>query len=219
MIKILCVLLAASVPFIGLAQTVETLASISGQVVDEAGKAIPGASVLLSKQNEYVRDVSGHRVLSEPGYRKLIKADSVGSFQTAGIVAGTYRVCALTASPAELSGCTWEAVPFFQVLAGASVSGVRARVLKAVRVQFEVQDPLAKVSAPDRFGNVEPSRRLFIGATNGVFYRPAVQTPISGGRLYTVMVPLSQTIRPFIDTDLPLWDQGEHSRGVARAEH
>ena len=87
---------------------------IRGITLDESSKGIPHAKVIYHKLTTFTRDQFGHSKMADPGFSRIIIAESDGSFAMTQLAPGNYRVCAYGSEQGSIGNCQWDPTPVFQ---------------------------------------------------------------------------------------------------------
>ncbi len=192
----------ASVP--AFAQIAPAVGSISGTVIDDAGRPVPGAKLVYAKLTEHTRDQDGHQMVKDPGFAKAITAGQDGSFAFSGLPPGRYHVCAYGTQPTQVGSCDWGGVPVITLRADQSIQNVTRRIYEGAVVSIRVADPNGSIAVPDSKGRVARERRFFIGlSSQSGFYRPAARVSQSAtDHVFRIIIPRQMVARLFIDSEL-----------------
>jgi len=182
---------------------------ISGTVVDEAGRPVPGARLSYNKHAEYEPDSRGRRRVKDLGFSGAITAGADGSFTLAGLPAGTYGVCAIPAGTTQLGSCEWDPVSSTALAPGQSVQNVTRIIHDGTLLTIRVADPGGKVVLPDARGIVAVrERRFFVGVSSdsGLYRRADLLSNTPTEHIFQLKIPRRRTVRLFIDSDLTVTD-------------
>src|SRR5712692_3293707 len=115
---------------------------LTGSVVDDSGKPVAGARVLISRPppSGTPRFIAPP-VITGPLVATVV-ADVSGSFRADNLAPGQYIACAETTAPGFLDPCHWAAsAPGFTVSAGQTTSGVKIVMAKGAALRVHVDDP------------------------------------------------------------------------------
>jgi carboxypeptidase family protein len=158
--------------------------TISGTLVDAAGKAVSGVWVTALRTAPppvAVTDASG--------------AD--GGFVLSGLAAGEYRICAQSPDGKYLDPCWWSpplTMPATAIRSGETRSGIRLTLKSAATLKIRVDDPLGLLLGANS------GRDVFAGVITdaGVFRNAVVKARDSRERTLEVPIPFDTPVRLLI---------------------
>ncbi len=183
--------------------------TISGTVVDESSRPIPGAVVRYNNVRKFDRDAAGRLIPAGPVVSSGTRSAADGTFGATGLPAGSYYLCASGIRPNHLRSCEWGQPSLaLQLAAGQTLSGVTLRIVEGTLLIFRVRDVRAVIQDTAAGPPVNGRLPLFggnfrIGITAGTRYAQGnFVSQIGAVRSYTVAVPKFATVRLFLDTPL-----------------
>jgi hypothetical protein len=154
-------------PFIALVQSPAPSASISGTVIDEAGRPVPAARISYNKHTEHEPDSRWRPRIKELGFAATITSGPDGRFTITGLPGGTYGVCALASGATQLGSCEWDPVPSINLGPSQAAESITRIVHDGTLLTIRVADPSSRIVLPDSRGNVaQRGRRFFIGVSS-----------------------------------------------------
>lgn len=175
----------------------QTGAALEGIVRDETGTLVPNASVQIQRVRTIVRDQIGHIISQDALYSGESKTGSNGNFAFSSVPVGDYYVCAHSASAGYISNCDWNwSVPKTHVSSGSVVSGILLTITKGTIIQVDVSDPNARLTMGHHF---------YPGVMGRLGYYAAARLSSQNAaqRAYSVTIPKTETVRLFVDSDVP----------------
>jgi hypothetical protein len=168
----------------GFAQT----GSLSGSVLDDAGKAKPGVWVTAVR-------------ITVPPARATAATDKNGAFLLPGLPPGAYRICAQVPGGGFLDPCEWSDYTTsvrsaVNVLSGQTAAAVRIQLQSATALQVRIDDP-QKLLDP-----AHPERDVVVGVFSGAggFHLATIQSADAAGRLHQVWVPFDAPVKLHISS-------------------
>ncbi len=163
---------------------------ITGNVVDDGGAPIQGASVSASlwSSAKPVPFVAGRPPAFMPVSAKALTG-SKGEFQVDGLVAGKYYVCVEKPDSAILNPCLWADPPVsVDVEEGKAASGVSVVAAKGVSLNIRVQDAKGLLRANPAADDI----RVGTSHRQSLFIPGRVSGTDPAGRTMSVIVPRGQ---------------------------
>jgi hypothetical protein len=187
--------------------------SISGNVVDESGNPVAGATVHYSNAARTQRDKFGHSHLLEGRISSHVVTGKDGTFSISGIPASLYFLCADGVRTTQLGSCTWgKPATDVNLRSASSASGIRLVLTEGVTMTFNIQDNGAKIrdfaetpvvnGAPAERGNF----RIFVLAHPRAMSPARLVSAAGNVRQYSLTVPKSRDVQLLFDTQLSLND-------------
>jgi hypothetical protein len=176
--------------------------SISGTIVDEAGKPQPHVQVRCQKLNEFARDAGNRLVLRSPGFIKSVVAAEDGTFAIPDLPPGRYHLCAVGGRPTQLGSCEWGGVPVTHLAAGQDVKNLFRTIRDGALLTVRVRDPNGRIALPDSSGMAPPERRfnLELVSPTGSQRRAGRIESSQSEHIFQLVVPRRWPMRLFLDT-------------------
>jgi hypothetical protein len=169
--------------------------SISGIIVDESGKGVADAQVVVQMFPTFTRSADGHVLPGAPGFNTILAVDSDGRFSMTGLSAGTYHICGYGTTASQVSSCDWSGVASITLESGQALNITRT-VVTGVLIAINVADPNLQLGSGKRF---------YLGLGDKSFYQPAkLVSQTSTGRAFQIAVPRQRMLSMFISSDVPL---------------
>lgn len=166
--------------------------SLIGSVVDDGGKPVAGARVLISYATSIKSPIPAPPVVTGP-LAATVTADATGTFHADGLAPDQYIACAETSTPGYLDPCHWSAsAPTFTVSAGQTTSGVRIVMAKGSVLRVHVDDPqqlLKPVAGP-----VDLDFEIHVVTSKGVRYSAPIQASTALGRDHAITIPFDTSV-------------------------
>ena len=167
--------------------------SIHGSVIDDTGKPVAGARVVISYSlPSAARKFTAPPVITGP-FAQDAMTDSTGGFEVAAIRAGQYTACAQTLAPGLLDPCRWStAAPELTVIAGQTLTGVRITMAHGAIIPIHVNDPqglLTPVTGPIDF-----ACQFHAVTAKGIHYNADIQASTATGRDHSITVPFGALV-------------------------
>jgi hypothetical protein len=167
--------------------------TVTGQVLDDAGRPAGGARVLIS----YAPAPGSVHLAAPPvitgGLAAIAAADAQGQFTVNNLRAAKYIACAEMVTPGLLDPCHWAAsAPEFAVAAGYTTSGVKVTMNKGAVLSIHVTDPQAVLKPVT--GPIDPDCQFHIVTAKGFHYNANLQSSAVGSRDYAITVPYGAPI-------------------------
>jgi hypothetical protein len=166
-----------------------TTAVATGSVVDDSGRPVGGARVLISQALPAgAPQFAPPPVVTGPSVT-MVAADSSGIFSIGSLPAGQYVACAEVTTPGLLDPCHWAAsAPTFTVSAGTTTAGVNITMARGAVVPIHIDDPLALLQ-PVSASAVSFDFQVHVVTSKGLHYNAAVQGSSATSRDLAVTVP------------------------------
>jgi Carboxypeptidase regulatory-like domain len=171
-----------------------TAGTIQGSVVDDTGKPVAGARVLISLAlTAAARPFPPPPVVTGP-LVATVTADSRGAFSAGSLSPGQYVACAEVTSPGLLDPCHWVAsVPTFVVATGNATAGVNIVMARGAVVPVHIDDPLALLKPVA--GPIDFDLQIHAITNKGHHYNAPVQTSGPLSREYAITLPFGSSVR------------------------
>jgi hypothetical protein len=167
-------------------------ASVTGSIVDDGGRPVAGARVLISYAPATKSPVPAPPMITGP-LATMVAADASGVFHADGLAPGQYIGCAETLTPGYLDPCHWSATaPNFTVSAGQTTSGVKIIMAKGSVLRVHVADPQQLLKAVA--GPVDLDLEIHIVTSKGIHYSAPIQSSTALGRDHAITVPFDTSV-------------------------
>jgi len=171
--------------------------SLTGLVVDDSGKPIAQARLLISLSPSVTHKISAPPVITGP-LAATVYSDGAGNFRADGLAPGQYIVCAEASELGFLDPCHWStSAPVAAIAIGRATPGVRVIMAKGSIVKVRVEDlqRLLKSAAVA----VDLDLEIHVVTPRGIHYHAAIQSSTGVGREHTITVPFNTplTLRVF----------------------
>jgi len=167
--------------------------AVTGSVVDDDGKPVAGARVLISHAPPTsTRPFIAPPVVTGP-LATMVVADARGSFSADGLAPGQYIACAETTEQGLLDPCHWAAyAPGFMLSAGQTASGVKVVMAKGPVLQIHIDDPLKLLKAVT--GPVDFDFEIHVVTGKGLNYSAPIQSSTAAGRDHAITIPFDSPV-------------------------
>jgi hypothetical protein len=169
--------------------------AVKGSVVDDSGKPVANAGVLIS----YAAPADALRSTPPPVLTGRLaaaaKSDSNGDFSVSQLTPGEYIACA-EGAPDLLDPCHWSASPTtFTVSGSQTVSGLKIVVAKGAVLSIHVNDPGGLLKSPSGVaGPVDFDLQLHIVTDRGLHHIVSITAQSANGRDYAITIPFDTPI-------------------------
>ena len=186
---ILANLLLAGAAF---AQTTTATGSIQGTVLGSDGTKIAGARVYAAIPSTTARQKAPPMQMYRTAGQVTTAAD--GNFTISGLAAGTYVLCASTASGGWLDPCHWSAtVPSIALTNGQKLTSQVVTMAKGAVLNVQITDPTGATpwAAGKGVGNVPHDVSVSLLGSNKVSYPLPVASSGPSGRIQSINVPFN----------------------------
>jgi len=165
---------------------------ITGTVVDDAGRAIAGARVLINHGPSVKPPVAAPPVITGP-LAATVVGDASGSFRADNLPPGQYIACAQATAPGFLDPCHWSATaPSFALSAGQTISGIKIVMPRGAVLRIHVDDPQQLLKPAS--GPVDLDFAIHIVTSKGLHYSAPVQSSTPGGRDHAITIPFDTPV-------------------------
>jgi hypothetical protein len=192
-------------------------ASISGPVLDDSGRLVPGAVVQLHRIDDLVPPEKPVPTPTSTVYPRFpvplgFAAQSSGvdgRFAFTGLPSGRYSICAYTNALGYLSNCQWiQAIQITDVQDGSTLENIAVTLRRGAIVQVRLLDPQALVVLPSGISALVDRHYFFPSVvTRDGNFQPLHQTSQIGDQhVYSVTIPNGTTVELFIDSNLSITD-------------
>lgn len=178
---------------VGAAHAAVTTGEVQGSVVDEAGRPVSNARVLINK----ALPASSPRPLAPPiitGPQVTARqADASGRFQAGGLPPGQYVFCAQTTVQGLLDPCHWAATaPTLTVAAGQTITGVKITMANGAVVSIHLDDPKGLLKPVS--GVTDFDCQFHAVTTKGHHYNAPITGASVNGRDHAVTIPFGTAL-------------------------
>jgi len=184
----LAVLIGTGCPLAG-----QNPGSVTGTVVDDAGKPVARARVFIHAAFPpgTARRPVGPPVITGPFVISTM-TDRTGAFQSGHLPAGKYVACAHPATQGLLNPCHWTlAAPEFTIIYGKTTTGVRISLAKGAIISIHVNDPRQLLAQAK--GNAE-DLRFHLVTPKGHHYEAAIVGRDNSGQDHWITVPFGMPL-------------------------
>ena len=164
--------------------------AIQGKVLSADGKPIPRASLYYGRSS----GTNGRASASVLPPVRSVKAGLDGSFALPNLAPGGWIVCAEAAG--YLDPCHWSNAPAFTLASGQTISNAVIPVDQAYTFQIRVKDPQGILANEGKAAGA--ILQIGVQAPSGAFQRASLAGTDSGGRSYTVAIPLKGAAKLFV---------------------
>jgi hypothetical protein len=166
--------------------------NIAGSVVDDSGRPVAGARVLISQAPSVSHSIAAPPVITGP-LAASVTSDSTGNFHADGLVPAQYILCAEASAPGLLDPCHWStSAPTVNLGAGQALSGLKIIMSKGSIIRVHVDDPqrLLKPVATA----VDMDFQIHVVTTKGIHYFAPVLSSTGIGREHAITVPFNTPV-------------------------
>ncbi len=185
---------------------------ISGQVVDDLGTPISGATISYATVLTSTGSVAPLRLRAQ--VHRAVVAAADGTFVIPELPVGTYALCAFGTAPNHLDSCQWsQGAVFATVGATASTQKIRLITARGTLIKFQVLDAKGQIVDPmDLVTSLKPGLpakggNFRIGLVSGSHYvRATLISTAAGVRQYQVPVSKEWSANLVVDTALKVLD-------------
>jgi len=165
---------------------------LTGSVVDDSGKPVAGARVLISHAPSVPPPFPAPPVLTGP-LATTASPDATGAFRVDNLSPGQYIACAETTAPGFLDPCHWSvSAPSFTISAGQTTSGINIVMTKGAVLWVQVNDPqqyLKPVTGP-----VDLNLEIHVVTSKGVHYSAPIQSSTATERSHAITIPYGSPV-------------------------
>ena len=167
---------------------------VLGSVLDDTGKPIPGAHVLIAAALPATAPhFAAPPVITGP-LATTATADSTGAFTIPTLPAGQYIACAEATTPGLLDPCDWAtSAPTFTVTAGKTTTGVNITMARGAVIPIHIDDPQSLLKPVT--GPIDFDLQIHAVTTKGHHYNANIQASTATGRDHAVTVPYGTAVR------------------------
>jgi len=166
--------------------------AVKGSVVDDAGKPVANAGVLISYAAPADRIRSAPPPVITGRLAAIAKSDSNGDFSVSQLAPGEYIACA-EGAPGYLDPCHWSAAaPSFTMTAGQTISGMKIVMPKGAVLQVHIVDPqqlLKPVTGP-----VDFDFELHVITGKGLHHGAPIRSSTPGARDHAITIPFGTPV-------------------------
>jgi hypothetical protein len=170
-----------------------TPSAVQGSVLDDTGKPVAGAHVLIAA----ALPVTAPRLTAPPvitgPLATTATADSSGAFAIPTLPAGQYIACAEATTPGLLDPCLWAvSAPTFTVTAGKTTTGVNITMARGAVIPIHIDDPqslLKPVAGPIDF-----DLQIHAVTAKGHHYNANIESSTATTRDHVITVPFGTPV-------------------------
>jgi hypothetical protein len=173
-----------------------TAGALEGTVIDDAGKPVAGAHVLISSVPFTDASHFAPPPIITGALAATATSDSHGAFSVATLPVGQYIACAEVIAPGLLDPCHWAAsAPTFTVTAGNPTAGVNITMARGAVVPIHVDDPKGLLKSVT--GPIDFDLQIHAVTSKGIHYNAAIQArgPLKRDHAITIPFDTSVSIR------------------------
>lgn len=167
--------------------------SAAGSVVDDTGKQMAGARIVISRAiSVNSAKFNGPPVVTGP-QAAIALSDKAGGFQVDSLRAGNYVACAQVTIPGWLDPCHWSATATeFTVVAGQKTSNLKITMPRGAIVSIHVDDPQSLLKTAT--GGTDSECQFHIVTAKGFHYNANIQTSDKVSRDHAITVPFGMPV-------------------------
>ncbi len=166
--------------------------SLTGSVVDDNGRPVPGARVLISQTPSVKHSIKAPPVVTGP-LAATVTSDSDGNFRASGLAPAQYILCAKAPNPGLLDPCHWStSAPTVTVSAAQPTSGVKITMPKGAILQVHIDDP-QRLLKPVATG-ADSDLAVHIVTAKGIHYSAPILSNNGVGREHKITVPFDTAV-------------------------
>jgi hypothetical protein len=164
--------------------------SVTGTVVDDAGKPVVHARVFISR----ALPATTVRPAAPPVFTGphviTTMTDRQGQFISGHLAAGNYVACAQFAAQGLLDPCHWaSSAPVFTVATNKTTTGVKIAMAKGATVSIHVSDAQQVLTAPK--GVAPPFLRFHMVTAKGHHYEAAMVAQDTVSQDFKITIPFA----------------------------
>jgi len=160
---------------------------VAGTVVDDSGRPVAGARVLISHTTSIKAPVAAPPVITG-SLAATATTDPNGTFRVDSLPPGQYIACSEAPVSGHLDPCHWStAAPNLTISAGETTSGVTIVMPKGAVLSVQVTDP-RKLLQPVA-GPIDLALEIQVVTSKGLHYSAPIQSNSATGRSYAITVP------------------------------
>ena len=209
-----CRIVSSSVVLVTFALRAFAQGQISGRIVDHAGGPVVNGRVRLVPLTSGTLAPAGPSAASQRHGNAV--AGPGGGFSLTGIAPGLYRACADLPGRELLDPCLWERTPVPVTVGDRPLSGISVQLKRGATLSIRVDDAGKALANAEKAGK----GMLLVGvwSANGVFHPARVTSEDSGGRTYSLEVPVGVTAKVTLTpSSLRLQDTAGRALGAGGA--
>jgi hypothetical protein len=166
--------------------------SLTGSVVDDSGRPVAGARVLISYAPSVKPPGVAPPVVTGP-LAAVATTDSTGAFHTSSLAPGSYIACSEAPASGYLDPCHWStSAPNFVISAGEAVPGITIVMPKGAVLSIQVNDP-QQVLKPAA-GPIDLALEVHVVTSKGIHYSAPIQSSSATGRSYAIAIPFATPV-------------------------
>lgn len=166
--------------------------SLIGSVIDDSGRAVPGARVFISQVPAGKTPIPAPPVLTGP-LAAMVTTDVSGGFRADGLAPDQYILCAAASTPGLLDPCHWSnSAPTVSLAPGQVASGLKIVMAKGSIIRVHVDDP-QRLLKPTATG-VDLDFDIHVVTAKGLHYSAPVVSSTAVAREHAITVPFNTPV-------------------------
>ena len=166
--------------------------SLTGSVVDDSGRGIAGARVLVSYASSIMPPFVAPPVVTGP-LAAMVNSDVKGGFRVDDLAPGRYIACAEAPASGVLDPCHWStSAPNFTVSAGQTLSAGNIVMTQGTVLKVHIVDPqglLKKVT-----GAIDFDFDIHVVTAKGIHHSVPIQSNNGQGRDHAITIPFDTAL-------------------------
>jgi hypothetical protein len=170
-----------------------TTVAVQGTVLDDTGKPLPGAHVLIAAALPATAPhFTAPPVITGP-LATTATADASGAFTIPTLAAGQYIACAEAPMPGLLDPCHWAtSAPTFTVTAGKTTTGVNITMAKGAVIPIHIDDPQSLLKPVT--GPIDFDLQIHAVTAKGHHYNANIQASTATTRDHVITIPFGTAV-------------------------
>ena len=166
--------------------------SLTGSIVDDSGRGVAGARVLVSYASSIMPPFVAPPVVTGP-LAAMVNSDANGGFRVDGLTPGRYIGCAEAPASGVLDPCHWStSAPNFTVSAGQTLSAGNIVMTQGAVLRVHIVDPqglLKKVT-----GAIDFDFEIHVVTAKGIHHSVPIQSNNGQGRDHAITIPFDTAL-------------------------